>query len=187
MILRRQEANYSYDPNIIVPAIYNDKDKLVVGNNGISNVFFGPAPKECAEHPASKFQFFAMSNPPVERTFFTSWNKHFSPHKYRFNVDISDSVIEDGNSDIELWEIFYVFSKRKVEPNGQVKKKKLQYTCLRHCRPGTLFCRCDTCGEHFVITPQTEKFYNDRDLVVPIYRCQKCIQKKRMRYAANNK
>lgn len=183
MILRQQVDNFSYNSNIIIPAEYDD-GKLRIGNNGVSSVFFGIGTK--FPYPASKFQFFAMSNPPTSRAFFVMWNSHFEPFKYIEGIYISDELLTK-DSDIELWEIFYVFSKRKVEPNGQVKKKELQYTCLRHCRPGTLFCVCGTCGDHFVITPQTAKFYTDRNLVVPTYRCQKCIQKKRMKYAKKNK
>lgn len=187
MILNKQMMDFVYDSSIIVPATYND-GKLYVGNNGISNVFFGQVPKECVDNPVNRFQLFAVSNPPMERAFFVRWSKELSYENYRSNLKITDEIImEETDGYLEFWEIFYVFSKRKVEPNGKVKKKELQYTCLRQCRLGTLFCKCDTCGDHFVITPQTGKFYEDRGLVIPTYRCQKCIQKKRMQYAAKNK
>ena len=185
MILRNQENDYIYNPNELVPATYKN-GSLTIGNNGISPIFFGGDPIECKDHPASTFQFFATSNPPMERAFFVSWNK-MEYSNFISHTTIDEQIIKDPDAAIEMWEIFYVFSKRKVEPNGHVKKKELQYSCLRHCRPETLFCKCDDCGEYFVITPQTKLFYRDRGLVVPTQRCQKCIQKKRMRYAAKNK
>lgn len=181
MILIEQENDHIYNPNIMIPAIFTNGE-LIIGNNGNSIVFFGSNPEECRiskEH----FQFFAISNPPNERPFFIAW----SPYQRIPHGKICDSDIENQDNYFEMWELFYVYSRRKVEPDGQIKKKELQYTCLRHCRPTTLFCKCNECGERFVITPQTIKFYDDRNLKIPIYRCPKCIQTKRMRYAAKNK
>jgi len=53
--------------------------------------------------------------------------------------------------------------------------KKLLSTYLYPCRVGTYFCKCEDCGENFVIDCYKSSFYLANDLTVPTVRCKKCI------------
>lgn len=178
MILKTQVEGPFYDPSVLIPAIF-ENGLLEIKNNGVSEVFFGKHPIEFDVFNTDAFQLFGMNLASRERPFFIAYEGRIP-----LGYEISDSEIKGGEDSFStMWELFYVYSKRKIEPNGQVKRKALQYTCIRHCRPGTMFCKCDECGGHFVITPQTIQFYQDRKLVIPTIRCPKCIQKKRIRYS----
>jgi len=180
MILKKQDSGFLYDPSILIPAVY-ENGQLVFKNNGISEIFFGK--QEYTAYNHMNFQFFGMCTGPVQRPFFVlKYDNELQDYK----KDLTDEEIINDYM-VVFWELFNVYRKRTVEPNGDVKKKELQYTVLRHCRAGTVFCRCDDCGKHFVITPQVANFYIDRNLKVPGFRCPECIQKKRIRYATKNK
>lgn len=56
--------------------------------------------------------------------------------------------------------------------------KKFLYSYLRPCKPNTYFCKCDNCGEHFVLTYMDCEYYEKfENYVLPTIRCKTCIEK----------
>lgn len=177
MILREQNISPEcHKGELLIPATFFD-GQLKFENNGSSEIFFGEKPRGHSVCGPDNFVLYGFGSDPKQRPFFI---KTLFPDKN--NPEIPDEDIRDNENLYELWELFYVYGKRAVEPDGTVKRKHVLYSCLRECRCGTLFCVCEDCSKHFVLTPQTIRFYKDRDLKPPVIRCPECIQAKKIKY-----
>lgn len=145
--------------NIQIPAVWHEDAGLNFEINGE----FIKRPIELEMYSPENFALFAITGKgQFRRPFYICKKGHY------------------GREWEKMWEYFYVVD-TKITPDDPLEKRRVRYTVLRPCKPGTLFCQCEECGDHFIITPSQKQFYRERNMDLPVVRDKKCIIKKKER------
>lgn len=151
MIIAKITSESDVPANMCIPA-YLEDGKLVIGHNGSSMLYSQPdTDRLIAFVKASDFVYFAS-------------------HKCKGALVSKPYYLYNG--------IPYTLVSAIT---GNTNSRRVIYTYLAPCYPGTYFCKCNDCGTKYVIDSFEAKYYEEKNLSLPTVRCPSCRVKRKHR------